>query len=88
MNIICFVDYDECSVSNGGCDQVCTNTIPGHQCSCHDLHSLDSDNTTCVPNAECTGGVCVCLEGFTDIGSRSGSGSASGSNGSINCIGN
>ena len=80
-----YPDYDECEVNNGGCSQVCRNTIPGHQCSCNELHSLDNDNTTCVPNANCTNGVCSCLKGFTDV-SSSESGSGSGSNG--NCTGN
>ena len=30
----CFADVNECATSNGDCDQVCTNTIGSHACSC------------------------------------------------------
>ncbi|KAJ7327685.1 dendrite reproteinration [Desmophyllum pertusum] len=30
----CVTDINECAVSNGGCDQQCTNTPGSYQCSC------------------------------------------------------
>lgn len=72
-------DVNECATDNGGCDQNCTNTIPGHVCSCYDGFSLDDDNTTCVPNAICEDGVCQCLEGFENQAEGSGSG--------VDCVG-
>ena len=73
MHVIIVVlplDYDECSVENGGCKQKCVNQIPGYECQCDSGYSLDSDNMSCVANAECSGGgddfVCQCLDGFRD----------------------
>ena len=40
-------DVDECSTSNGGCDQVCTNTVGSFNCSCNDGFSLNMDGATC-----------------------------------------
>ena len=57
-------DYNECVDDNAGCDQICVNTIPGYYCDCNDGYSLDSDNITCVANADCSDGVCTCLDGF------------------------
>ena len=64
------LDYDECSVENGGCEQKCVNQVPGYECQCDSGYSLDSDNMSCVANAECSGEgddfVCQCLDGFRD----------------------
>ena len=61
---------------------MCMNTIPGYVCECNLGYSLNSDNSSCVANANCSEGECYCLDGFTDI-----SGSGNGSLNSINCIG-
>ena len=62
------LDYDECSVGNGGCEQKCVNQVPGYECQCDSGYSLDSDNMSCVANAVCSGEgddfVCWCLDGF------------------------
>ena len=73
-------DYNECVKSNGGCDHICINNILGHHCDCYDGFTLDRDNITCVANAECSGGVCTCLEGFVDEGT-------SGSGDTVKCVG-
>ena len=41
-----FLDIDdrECSINNGGCDQMCTNT---NVCSCNDGYILNDDGLTC-----------------------------------------
>ena len=39
-----FLDIDECSINNGGCDQKCTNT---NVCSCNDGYILNGDGLTC-----------------------------------------
>ena len=71
---------------NGGCEQKCVNQVPGYECQCDSGYSLDSDNMSCVANAECSGEgdnfVCQCLDGFRDEASGSGSGSTQ----SIYCI--
>ena len=44
------VDIEECSESNGGCQQLCTELEGGFQCSCHDGFVLTYDNRTCSGN--------------------------------------
>ena len=58
------------------------NTIPGHVCECNLGYNLNSDNRSCVANANCSEGVCNCLDGFTDV-SENGNGTLT----TINCIG-
>ena len=57
----CDVDIDECLVAEGGCAQICINTVGGFSCSCYTGYSATSE-TTCddidecsVSNAGCTG---------------------------------
>ena len=45
--VLMFVDYDECAVNNGNCQQLCYNLIPGHQCDCLEGYTLDEDGQTC-----------------------------------------
>ena len=46
--IICYcVDFNECSDSNGGCQQNCTNVIGSYYCSCYDGYSLDGNYHSC-----------------------------------------
>lgn len=40
-------DIDECLTNNGGCDQICTNTDGGFNCSCGPGYELDIDGLTC-----------------------------------------
>ena len=42
-----FLDIDECSMNNGGCDQMCTNTNGSYVCSCDDGYTLNDDGLTC-----------------------------------------
>ena len=62
-------------MENGGCEQKCVNQFPGYECQCDSGYSLDSDNMSCVANAECSGEgdsfVCQCLNGFRGNGSDS-----------------
>ena len=41
------LDFDECVVSNGGCEQQCINRIPSFECRCDDGYTLDSDGFNC-----------------------------------------
>ena len=58
------------------------NTIPGYVCECNLGYNLNNDNRSCVANANCSEGVCNCLDGFTDV-SENGNGTLT----TINCIG-
>ncbi|KAK2161891.1 hypothetical protein LSH36_108g06017 [Paralvinella palmiformis] len=40
-------DTDECEVHNGGCSQVCLNTVGSYQCSCKSGYSLEKNRLTC-----------------------------------------
>ena len=54
MHIICFLsDLDECQTNNGGCEQVCNNTVGSFVCSCNEGYSLTSNGFNC------TGKLCV-----------------------------
>ena len=43
-----FTDIDECAINDGGCAQVCTNTIGGFLCSCNAGYAVNNnDNSMC-----------------------------------------
>ena len=41
-------DINECVVNNGGCSEMCFNTLGGFMCSCREGFTPHSDNKTCV----------------------------------------
>ena len=41
------IDVNECSESNGGCGQICTNTIGSFDCSCNLGYELNSNRFSC-----------------------------------------
>ena len=44
-----FQDYDECRDNNGGCEDLCINTISGNECACrNDGFELGEDDVSCV----------------------------------------
>ena len=43
-----FIDIDECNEDNGGCEQICNNTIGSYECSCRDGYELDSNGMNCT----------------------------------------
>ena len=72
-------DVNECLTGNGGCDDICTNSVGSFQCSCNSGYSLAADGTTCVDIDECRlntdncqqtcintvdGFTCSCISGF------------------------
>ena len=42
-----FLDIDQCTNNNGGCQQICTNLLPGYACSCYSGFVLTDDGITC-----------------------------------------
>ena len=60
-------DIDECHLNTDGCSDICTDKVPGFECSCEDGFELAGDQKTC--NGKCwhiTDSVHVKLF-FTDI---------------------
>lgn len=43
-----FVDIDECSTKNGGCQHRCQNSHGGFICLCPDGYRLHADGRTCI----------------------------------------
>ena len=41
-------DIDECGVSNGGCDHICTNIPGSYNCSCRSGFNVTSDGKGCT----------------------------------------
>ena len=41
-------DVNECAVSNGGCEQICTDITLGNTCSCYSGYSLDANLNSCT----------------------------------------
>eukprot|EP00058_Branchiostoma_floridae_P020427 XP_002605917.1 hypothetical protein BRAFLDRAFT_87409 [Branchiostoma floridae] len=82
--LITLKDINECSSNNGGCNQICTNTVGSYRCSCRPGYRL-SGSRTCVDINEChsnNGGCnqictntvgsyrCSCRPGYRLSGSR------------------
>jgi len=40
-------DTNECLVNNGGCDQICENTVGSFLCHCRENYKLEPDGRTC-----------------------------------------
>eukprot|EP00731_Ephydatia_muelleri_P031717 Em0023g224a len=53
-------DIKQCAVNNGGCQQVCTELIPGFQCSCQAGYVLASNGFNCTA---CQNGTVVLVNG-------------------------
>ena len=47
MTAYAYVDINECSTNNGGCQQRCINTDGTHHCDCNSGYRLLSDGRTC-----------------------------------------
>ena len=41
------LDINECDSENGGCEQVCTNSVGSFQCSCNYGFFLEPNNFNC-----------------------------------------
>lgn len=46
--VFCSPDTNECSVNNGGCQQVCVNTVGSYECRCHSAYKLHWNKKDCV----------------------------------------
>ena len=48
VTLYCLItDVDECLTNNGGCDQLCDNTVGSYVCSCEDGYRLLRDDHEC-----------------------------------------
>jgi len=41
------LDKDECAVNNGGCAQICRNTVGSYQCACQNGFTLHDNGHDC-----------------------------------------
>ena len=41
------LDINECTMNNGGCAQLCTNTPGSYQCNCNNGYTLNLDGHNC-----------------------------------------
>ena len=52
---LCFLlilsDINECTASNGGCEQICKNTYGSFECSCKKGFLLQADDFRCKGKA-------------------------------------
>ena len=46
-------DVNECEADNGGCEELCVNTVGSHQCMCQDGYRLQEDNRGCEGIPRC-----------------------------------
>ena len=46
-------DINECNTGNGGCSQICTNSIGSFECRCNSGYNLAADGRTCLDINEC-----------------------------------
>ena len=44
---VLLIDVNECITNNGGCEQLCHNTIGSYYCSCNSSYTLNTDNHMC-----------------------------------------
>lgn len=47
LNLLWTADINECEVNNGGCEEVCVNTLGSFQCKCREGQTLESNKRNC-----------------------------------------
>ena len=47
VSFVILADINECATNNGGCEQICTNTVGSYYCSCMTGYLLRVDGRTC-----------------------------------------
>ena len=47
MNGTLCTDFNECDINNGGCDQICENTIGSFKCSCRPGYNQSQNGVSC-----------------------------------------
>lgn len=59
VNVVFFLDYDECNSLWPHCEQQCINTIGSFQCSCNSGYTLHSDGRSCTPDTAGKTSCCI-----------------------------
>lgn len=57
------VDINECSINNGGCQQMCVNTPGDYECLCHSNYKLHWNKKDCVGKVS---NKCICTPDVSD----------------------
>lgn len=47
FSVYYFTDKDECALNNGGCQDLCTNTVGSYQCTCQNGYTLHENRHDC-----------------------------------------
>ena len=47
IKVYSFIDTNECLLNNGGCSQLCTNTIGSYHCDCRSGYQLNHNRIDC-----------------------------------------
>ena len=50
MSILFYIDIDECTTANGGCNHACHNTNGSYYCTCREGFFLAEDQKGCEGN--------------------------------------
>ena len=61
IHLLLFQDVDECTNNNGGCEQMCSNTIGSFLCNCGTGYQLDRNGLNC------NGELCMFLASWTKL---------------------
>lgn len=52
MFVFVWTDVDECLDNNGGCQQVCVNTMGSYECQCTEGFFLSDNQHTCIHRSD------------------------------------
>lgn len=47
MILVTNIDFNECGLDNGGCDQICINNFGNFYCNCSEGYLINEDGFTC-----------------------------------------
>lgn len=64
--VVCFVDKDECSKDNGGCQHECINTVGSYVCQCRNGFVLHENKHDCKEGEQEGSGVV----GYTTVSQK------------------
>ena len=55
------LDLNECSIDNGQCSSICSNTVGSYICSCDSGYALEDDGHNCTGKLHCCSSLTITL---------------------------